>query len=474
MTDNILSTSSTLNLAGGTFNVIGMDNAANSQTVDGVNVTAGNNKITTTSGSGGTLTLNLGAINRTGGFIDFGINADTTITTTSATLGGWATVNSTDYAKVDGGVIKALDESDYANKDDAGTWANGDIVSDAGGAANTPYFGTVGTGLQLGGLKYTAAANSTVTIAAGQTLGVNGTIIVANTVGNTNQTINGGSLTGIAGGGVLGVLQTGTGTFTIQSTITDNGGAIGFTKAGAGSVTLTGQNTYSGVTTLSGGILTVTQMANAGMASGIGQSTADPANLMLESGTFRYTGGSVTTDRGFTLVNGGPARVIEVTGSGSNLAFSGLVTSPDDAGFEKKGAGTLTFLNGSNDHIGATTVSGGTLAVSTLADGGQVSSLGKSGSDATNLILAGGALNYLGSTTSSDRSFTLGAGNGSIGVANAGTTLSMSGTAVGTGGLTKLGDGTLILSGTNTYTGNTAVNAGVLRAGSAQAFARPD
>ncbi|ALF30788.1 MULTISPECIES: adhesin autotransporter BmaC [Brucella] len=470
LTDNILSTSSTLNLAGGTFNVIGMDNAANSQTVDGVNVTAGNNKITTTSGSGGTLTLNLGAINRTGGFIDFGINADTTITTTSATLGGWATVNSTDYAKVDGGVIKALDESDYANKDDAGTWANGDIVSDAGGAANTPYFGTVGTSLQLGGLKYTAAANSTVTIAAGQTLGVNGTIIVANTVGNTNQTINGGSLTGIAGGGVLGVLQTGTGTFTIQSTITDNGGAIGFTKAGAGSVTLTGQNTYSGVTTLSGGILTVTQMANAGMASGIGQSTADPANLMLESGTFRYTGGSVTTDRGFTLVNGGPARVIEVTGSGSNLAFSGLVTSPDDAGFEKKGAGTLTFLNGSNDHIGATTVSGGTLAVSTLADGGQVSSLGKSGSDATNLILAGGALNYLGSTTSSDRSFTLGAGNGSIGVANAGTTLSMSGTAVGTGGLTKLGDGTLILSGTNTYTGNTAVNAGVLRAGSAQAF----
>ncbi len=337
LTDNILSTSSTLNLAGGTFNVIGMDNAANSQTVDGLNVTTGNNKITTTSGSGGTLTLNLGAINRTGGFIDFGINADTTITTTSATLGGWATVNSTDYAKVDGGVIKALDESDYANKDDAGTWANGDIVSDAGGAANTPYFGTVGTGLQLGGLKYTAAANSTVTIAAGQTLGVNGTIIVANTVGNTNQTINGGSLTGITGGGVLGVLQTGTGTFTIQSTITDNGGAIGFTKAGAGSVTLTGQNTYSGVTTLSGGILTVTQMANAGMASGIGQSTADPANLMLESGTFRYTGGSVTTDRGFTLVNGGPARVIEVTGSGSNLAFSGLVTSPDDAGFERKG-----------------------------------------------------------------------------------------------------------------------------------------
>lgn len=230
MTDNILSTSSTLNLAGGTFNVIGMDNAANSQTVDGVNVTAGNNKITTTSGSGGTLTLNLGAINRTGGFIDFGINADTTITTTSATLGGWATVNSTDYAKVDGGVIKALDESDYANKDDAGTWANGDIVSDAGGAANTPYFGTVGTGLQLGGLKYTAAANSTVTIAAGQTLGVNGTIIVANTVGNTNQTINGGSLTGIAGGGVLGVLQTGTGTFTIQSTITDNGARLALPK----------------------------------------------------------------------------------------------------------------------------------------------------------------------------------------------------------------------------------------------------
>src|SRR3546814_14710327 len=55
----------------------------------------------------------------------------------------------------------------------------------------------------------------------------------------------GGFLTGGAGGGTLGVQQNGAGTFTIDSTIVDNGGATSFVKGGTGTVVLTGANSHT-------------------------------------------------------------------------------------------------------------------------------------------------------------------------------------------------------------------------------------
>src|SRR3546814_11464736 len=104
--------------------------------------------------------------------------------------------------------------------------------------------------VQLGGLRYTAAADSTITVGVGNTLGVDGTIIVAPSVLANDQTITGGFLTGGAGGGTLGVQQNGAGTFTIDSTIVDNGGATSFVKSGTGKVVLTGGNRNAGRTNL--------------------------------------------------------------------------------------------------------------------------------------------------------------------------------------------------------------------------------
>src|SRR3546814_9922209 len=101
---------------------------------------------------------------------------------------------------------------------------------------------------------------------------------------------------------------------------------------------------------------------------------------------------------------------IEVTNGATDLTFTGLVTSPDDAGFTKAGAGTLTLTNGGNDYVGVTTVSGGTLAVDTLIDGGFTSGIGAASSDPANIVLAGGTLAYTGPITSSDRGMTLGTG----------------------------------------------------------------
>ena len=470
---NILSATSTLNMAGGTLSLTGAAGATNSQTFNGLNVTAGNNRLVATSGAGGSMTLNLGALARTGGLIDFTLPASGTITTTNGDAAlGWATVNGTDYAQVQAGTITAF--TNYANKDDASTWLTGDVVSDAGGAANSPYFNTVTGNVQLGGIKYTAATNSTVAVGGANTLGVDGTIIVASSIGNASQTITGGTVTGSAGGGALGVLHngTGTGTFTIASTIVDNGGATGFIKGGAGRVSLTGTNSYTGATTLSGGTLAIASVANAGVASSIGASTADSANLVIESGTLEYTGvGASATDRGFTLVNGGPSRTIQVTNGGANLTFGGVVVGPDDANLTKTGAGTLTLANAANSFTGVTTVSAGTLSVSTLANGGVASGIGASTADSANLVLQGaGGLQYTGATASTDRGFTLGTGNGRIDVSSAATALTVSGVAMGAGGLIKQGAGTLVLSGTNLYQGGTAVSAGTLRAGSVQAF----
>ncbi|HVW54079.1 MAG TPA: autotransporter outer membrane beta-barrel domain-containing protein [Rhizobiaceae bacterium] len=466
---NIVAAASTLNMAGGKLNLIG-GGSANSQSFDGLNVTAGSSQIAASSGGGGSMTVDFGTITHAGGFVDFTLPTNGSFTTDSGSLGGWATVNGSDYAKVVGGVITAFDAADYSAKDDAGNWLSGEVISDGGGAADTPFFGTVSGSRQLAGLKYSAAADSAVSIGAGQMLGIDGTIIVAPSVGSANQTIGGGSLAGAAGGGALAILQNGAGNFTIASTIVDNGGATGFTKGGTGLVTLTGVNSYTGVTTLSGGTLQIGSIADGGTASSIGASAADAANLVLESGTLRYTGASSSTDRGFTLVDGGASRTIDVAAGGADLTFEGLVTGADGAGFTKAGAGTLTLANGGNDYVGATTVSGGTLSVNTLADGGIASGIGAASNDSANIVLAGGTLDYTGGTTSTDRGFTLGAGGGGIGVAAAGTTLTMTGAAVGSGGLHKEGDGALVLTGINSYAGDTVVNGGTLRAGSSEAF----
>ncbi|AEG50605.1 outer membrane autotransporter barrel domain protein [Sphingobium chlorophenolicum L-1] len=467
--DNILSAASTLTMAGGTLSITGAAGEVNSQSFNGLNVTAGTNRIVVASGAGGTMNVNLGTLANSGGLMDFTLPTTGTITAANPDGAlGWATINGRDYAQVSGGVIGAF--TAYVNKDDASAWLSGDVVSDAGGAANTAYSGTVSGSQQLVGLQYTAAQNSVVTIGAGNTLGIDGTIIVSNTTGATSKEFTGGMLTGAVGGGTLGFQHNGTGNFLVSSQIVDNGAdAVGVSKAGVGRVTLNNvNNSYTGATTLSGGTLTVASIGNGGAASAIGASSADAANLVLESGTLSYSGGTATTDRGFTLVNGGPSRIFEVTNGAANLTFTGLVTSPDDAGFIKSGGGTLTLANGANDYSGVTRVENGVLAAAVLADGGQASSIGQSGSDAANLVLLnGGTLRYTGGTAGTDRGITLENAAGRIDVSAAATDLTVGGSIVGAGRLEKYGDGTLVLTGANSYTGITVVNAGTLRAGAA-------
>ena len=88
------------------------------------------------------MTLDLGAINRTGGLVNFVLPTSGNIKTSSATLGGWAMINSTDYAKVVSNNIVPFDLADYATKDNAATWGAGEVITETSGGPGFQRHGT--------------------------------------------------------------------------------------------------------------------------------------------------------------------------------------------------------------------------------------------------------------------------------------------------------------------------------------------
>lgn len=217
-----------------------------------------------------------------------------------------------------------------------------------------------------------------------------------------------------------------------------------------------------------------------------GASTANSAGATIASGgagtnTLTINAAAVngnTAGNGITVNAGAGADTISAgvilgasqtwtNNSTSALTVSGVIgDGGSNFNLTKAGTGTIALTNAANTYGGITTINGGTLSVATLANGGAASSIGQSSSAATNLVFGGtGSLQYTGASVVSDRNFTINAGVvGTIDVTQAGTTLELAGVtgAVTTGALTKLGLGTLTLSGAQTYTGNTLVNNGTL------------
>ncbi|WP_447921762.1 autotransporter domain-containing protein [Achromobacter aegrifaciens] len=206
------------------------------------------------------------------------------------------------------------------------------------------------------------------------------------------------------------------------------------TKAGAGTLVLSGNNTYSGGTTITGGTLQVGRDANLGAASG---------GLTLRGGTLATTA-SFDTARAVTLAQAGRFEV----DAGTSLGLTGTVSGA--GALSKSGAGTL-ILSGSNSYGGGTVISGGRL---------QVASDANLGAPSGGLSFNGGTLATTGSFDTA-RAVVL-TGTGSFDVA-ANTTLGLNGALSGGGALVKNGAGTLRLSGDGSgFTGSTTVNSGRL------------
>ncbi len=224
----------------------------------------------------------------------------------------------------------------------------------------------------------------------------------------------------------------------------DTAGVQGLHKLGAGTLTLSGNNSYAGGTTISAGILSVASTANLPTAGG----------LNVTGGTLRVTGTTLANLDAYTLNAAGFRGGIDVDDASHTLTISQGLSG--NGWLTKDGAGTLV-LSGANAFNGGVTNNAGTLRLANA-----------SAWAATNpLRLLGGDVD-LGGTTVTMASLAGAAGttitnNGGLTVTQ-GAAGTYAGAIVGSGGLTKAGGSALVLSGANTYSGLTVVNngAGVL------------
>jgi len=256
--------------------------------------------------------------------------------------------------------------------------------------------------------------------------------------------------------------------YTYAGVITGN---INLVKQGTGTQTLSGNNDYTGTTTVQAGTLRL------GHNNALGATTAGTtvkANARLDlngctiSEPISLEGGTLTNSSTtahayvngvLTLASGGTSNIID-TPTSMSVYLQGQITGP--GGFTKTGgAAAVRLANPANDYQGPTVISQGYLdnyASEVIPDGSPMTVnayWNLRGYTETIHSLSGGANGYIYSSQ--------GAGVLRIGAGNADATYAGRLRAhAGTLSIVKIGTGTQTLSGNNDYTGTTDVQAGTL------------
>ncbi len=304
---------------------------------------------------------------------------------------------------------------------------------------------------KTGDMQIGAAGTGTMSVSGG-TMNSSGWLVVGRSLGgNGTMTVSSGSVNHTDNATSMIVGEEGTGTLTVSGTgavnvNTTQGLRIGHAATGNGTINLNGG-------TLAANFI---QKSNAGST----------AKINLDGGTLK----SLANTGDFFLGMG--SANLEIKAGGAKFdsnTFSATITQDLNGagGFTKLGNGTLTLASTASGYAGATTIGAGTLSVAVIADGGAPSTLGGSSSAAANLVFDGGVLRFTGGSGSTNRSFTANLNkSATFDVPTLGNTLTHTGGGVGAGGLTKIGNGTLVLAdGANySYTGVTNANGGVLAA----------
>ena len=223
----------------------------------------------------------------------------------------------------------------------------------------------------------------------------------------------------------------------------DISGTGTLSKAGIGTLILAGNNSYAGGTSITGGFI------NFNSANSFGSGL-----ITINGGGLQWATGNSADISAQLAAFGAGGTTFDTNGNNVTLAasLSGL------GGLTKTGPGIMT-LSEVNSYQGGTAVNGGTLAVTADANLGAASG---------GLAFGGGTLQFLAGFIT-NRAVTLNAGGGTFDTN--GNNATLAGAIGGAGSLTKVGVGTMTLSGTGTYIGNTTVNAGTLQAGAANVFA---
>jgi autotransporter-associated beta strand protein len=319
-----------------------------------------------------------------------------------------------------------------------------------------------------------------------------GTLVLTGNNGyNGTTVVNAGTLQ-IGAGGSSGNLST-------NSTITNNGtlvfnrsgtitqgtnfansisGTGNLTQAGSGTLFLGGTNSYTGLTTISAGNLSINATTAIGSTSGINLANASaliytggPASLGASitvtggTGTIRNSGTGLLTLSGALSKNGTTLTLA----SGSNgITVSGVISGSNANSDLVIDGGTTTLANANNDYNGPTfIINSGTLNANT-AGALPTSTLSAVTINGSSTLALGASQSISSLSGTSGSSVNLNANTLTI---NGSATTTYSGGISGTGNLVKNGSGTQTLAGATTFNGTTTVNSGTLQAATANALA---
>ena len=234
----------------------------------------------------------------------------------------------------------------------------------------------------------------------------------------------------VAGAGLT--LTTNSVSSQVQGNIT---GDIGITKLGTGTLNLSGNNTYTGSTILSAGII------KAGSANALSSTSLMTlaASTSLDLNDYTVSVGSISGSGAITNSAAGSA-VLNVGSLNSSTTFSGVIENGSGTvGVTKSGSGTLT-LTGTNTYSGITTLTGGLIGL------GSADAIGSAGS----IVFNGGGLQYSASNTTDFSSGSrLAAGTQLFNIDTNGQDITWAGNLLNdASSFTKAGLGNLTLSGT--------------------------
>jgi autotransporter-associated beta strand protein len=466
--------------AAGTLIVRGSSGAGtSSQTLGGlVTATGTAGYITVDSNGGGGTNLSLGAsVNRaTGSTVLFDISSansslnGTTIGLAANAVSKWALVKDatgTGFATNVGGNLVRYTGGTALQP--TGNTAAGNFTLAAGGATTT-----LTSSANIGSLNITTNGTPGILdVGAGNTLGSTGAQTPIITQGSAALTIQNGQLGSTGNELILHAI--GTGGVTISSAI--GGTNTAFTKSGSDTVTLSGNNVYTGSTHVLAGVLNAG--STTGFSSGSTFNIANSPGVSLNLNGFNVTVGALTGGgaAGVTPVGGGialGANTLTTGGNNATTTFNGIISGT--GGLTKIGTGNQTFTAAST-YTGATLISAGTISTrnnNALGTASAVTVDSPGVIDLVNSTLQIGSLSGTGTVTNNTN-----AGTGTLVTGGNNTSTNFAGviTNGATGptyiaAVTKTGTGTQTLSGNSTYTGATTVNAGVLKsgAGSTSAF----
>jgi len=454
----------------------------------------------TSATAGGTNTIGSAIANNAGGII-----------------GGYATFNGLDWAVQSGSSsITALSSGSYTTLVAASNSATGNFILTTGTVALSAASASLNT------LKLVGSAGGTNVTLNGTNALTSGGVIFDNTSGSA--AISGGQL-GATGAEVI-IFTGGTGnvsTNKLTLTAIIKGTATVLTKSGSGTLVLAGANTYTGSLIINAGTV---EFSNGAASQNLGNPTAGATNIILNGGVLRAT---ATTGLIYGITVNGPAAIdlgsgVTLTQTAQGITGVSSATGLNTGLLQKTGLGTLTLagttansnlsieivggvlnLGKSAIAVGETTNSNGVPYAALIVNNGAVANLTGTGGnqigDASSVVVkSGGVFDVmgtgatvttesidglagtgtvrntvgtlftltLGSNNSSNLSpYTLGAaaaGVGSTGLNNFG------GVIQGNIALNKIGSGTQILSGNNTYSGSTTINEGTLKLGTTNAL----